>query len=184
MDKLVDYLWEIKDDIKEQYYIEILNKLKEVADLIPKTNYNKKHLVKYKMKTYICYIDDDDQYKDIKRDLYYDNYEIYNESDEYYNEDYERVKEIETDCHFYCYSREKIDFNHYTPFQVLRLIGEAKKHTIDNFLNPNVLQEHQREVQEYYKRYVDEWDNWVRIVNDSAMCINDIRFIGEEDFID
>jgi len=181
MDDIVDYLWEIKADMKEQYYIELMNKLKVIGDRLP-PKHNKKHLVKYMMKTYICYIDNDDEYKDIKNDVYYGSYEIYNESDDDINCDYERIKEIETEAHFYCYCKDKVDIESYSPFQVLRLIGESKKHIVDNYLNPNVLQEHQREVQDYYKRYIDDWDNWVRIVNEGAMCVTDIIYIGEEDF--
>jgi len=34
MDEIVSYLWDIKEDIKDQYYIEIMNKLKGISDML------------------------------------------------------------------------------------------------------------------------------------------------------
>jgi hypothetical protein len=183
MDELIGYMFDIKQEIKEQYYIDIMNRLKDIGQTMPEKE-NKKHLVKYTMKTYICYIEDDDEYEDIKKDIYYESYELYQESEEGINEDYERVKEVNTDCHFYCYSKDIIDLEYYNPLQVLRMVGDAKKFTIDHYLNPNVLQDHQREVQDYYTSYIKQWDSWCRIVNDSSMSITDIKYIGEEEFME
>tara|TARA_R110001592_G_C12986880_1_gene734695 strand:- start:340 stop:897 length:558 start_codon:yes stop_codon:yes gene_type:complete len=180
--ELSSYMWDIKGDIKEQYYIEIMNKLQGISKVLPPIN-NKKHVIRYNIKTYICYIDNNDEYKDIKKDIYYESAEIYNESDESPNEDYERIKEITTDCHFYCWANDRLDYNDLSPIELLNKIGESKKHTADYFLNPNVFTEHLRQVNEYYTRYLNEWDDWVRLYNDSSIVINEISYIDDEPFI-
>ena len=40
------------------------------------------------------------------------------------------------------------------------------------------MQEHQREVQEYYYDYKNTWDKWIRILNDVAYEVVDIEYIG------
>ena len=185
MDAIADMeaiLFDIKETLKEQDYIVLMDKLQAMANNNPRIE-DKKHRIRYSIKTSICYIEDSDQYKDIKKDLYYDSTETYSESDESINEDYEKVKVIETDGYFYCYSYDIMNEENHTPYQLLRMIGEAKKHTVDYYLNPGVFQDHQREVQDYYSRYLKNWDEWVRIVNESAMGITEIDYIGEEEFM-
>ena len=184
MDAIADmeaYLFDIKSTLKEQDYIVLMDKLQAIANNNPRVE-DKKHRVKYSIKTNICYIEDSDNYKNIKTDIYYDSSEFYNDSDEGINEDYEKVKTVQTEGHFYCYSFNVMNEDNHTPFQLLRMIGEAKKHVVDYYLNPSVFQEHQREVQDYYCRYIKNWDEWVRIVNDCAVCINQIDYVGEEEF--
>ena len=177
----MDAIADMEASLKEQDYIVLMDKLQAIANNNPRVE-DKKHRVKYSIKTSICYIEDSDNYKNIKTDIYYDSSEFYNDSEEGINEDYEKVKLIETQGHFYCYSFNVMNDEYHTPFQLLRMIGEAKKHVVDYYLNPSVFQEHQREVQDYYCRYIKNWDEWVRIVNDCAVCINQIDYVGEEEF--
>ncbi len=152
MDAIADmeaYLFDIKEDIKENYYITIMDKLQAIANNNPRIE-DKKHRISYSMKTNICYIEDSDNYKDIKKDIYYDSFEVYNESEEDINEDYEKVKTVETSGHFYCYTFDIMNDENLSPYQLLKMIGEAKKSTVDYYLNPRVFQEQQREVQDYY----------------------------------
>ena len=65
----------------------------------------------------------------------------------------------------------------------MKLVAEAKKNMIDNFVNPIIFEEHQREVQQYYTRYLREWDDWVRIVCDCPLKITAVSFIKVKDEI-
>ena len=64
------YLFDIKETLKEQDYIVLMDKLQAIANNNPRVE-DKKHRVKYSIKTKICFIDDNDEYKDIKKDIYY-----------------------------------------------------------------------------------------------------------------
>jgi len=175
---MVNILYDNKQNIKDNDYIILMDSLKELSKLRPKI-YNKKHRVSYKLTTDICFIEDFSQFEDIKKDLFSNSSYYYNESDEDFNEDYERVKSIETEGVFYCYSDEIISKETHTRFEILRLIGEARKHIADYYINPDVYEEHAREVQEYYFMYKKQWDNWIRIkyTTGEILFIDDVTFV-------
>lgn len=174
---MVDILDNIKTEIKDIDYINLMNNLKTISTFKPKY-YNNFYSVTYKIVSSICFIDDLSQFEDIKKDLYNDSPQYYTNSEEYFNEDYERMKEITTESYFYCRSSEIIDKNIHTPFEIKRLVALSKKHICDYYINPDVLEEHQREVQEYYYDYKNTWDKWVRIINDRGYEITNITSIN------
>lgn len=182
VEKMSDYLYNLRRDMKENDYIELMNQLGDINKYTPK-QYKYHHRIEYEMITQICYIDDDEEFLKQKKENYYDSYEQYQESDEPFDEDYERMKEVKTEGRFFCYTSEIIGENTHNPFEVLRLIGESKKHTLDYYCNPMVLEEHQRDVQQYYNRYLREWDDWVRIIVESPIKIVSISYIQETDDI-
>lgn len=179
---MVDILYKNKQTMPDNDYISLMDNLKTISQYRPKI-FNKKHVVRYKLKTDICFIEDLSQYEEIKKDVYNGQSMVYMESEDEFNEDYERMKTIDTHAHYYCYSSEIIDTDINTFHETLRLIGEAKKHTLDYYLNPEVMQEHQREVQEYYYDYKNTWDKWIRILNDVAYEVVDIEYIGIADSV-
>jgi len=177
---MVDLLYKNKQNMPDNDYITLMDNLKSISVFRPKV-YDKKHVVRYKLTTDICFIDDQCQYEDIKKDVYLGSTAVYNQSDEDFNEDYERKKTIDTHSFFYCYSNEIIDKEINTFNEILRLVADSKKHTLDHYINPVVFQEHQREVQEYYYDYKNTWDSWIRLLNDDAFDIVDIKHINEMD---
>lgn len=174
---MVDLLYKNKQTMPDNDYIILMDNLKTISQYRPKT-FDKIHVVRYKLKTDICFIEDLSQYEQIKEDLFHGDAMQYTESEDEFNEDYERKKTIDTQSHYYCHCSEIIDTNINTFHESLRLIGESKKHVLDYYLNPEVMQEHQREVQEYYYDYKNTWDKWIRITNDVAYEIVDIEYIG------
>mgnify|MGYP003146960548 CR=1 FL=1 len=97
---MVNTLYDNKEKMSDNDYMVLMDCLKEISKFRPKI-YNKKHKVFYKLATDICFIEDLSQYEDIKKDLFNNSSYCYNESEEEFNEDYERVKEIVTDGYFF-----------------------------------------------------------------------------------
>ena len=79
-----------------------------------------------------------------------------------------------------CHTSEIISDETHTMFESARLIGEAEKHTLDYYGNAHIMEDHQRSVQQYYNRYLNEWDNWVRIVVQVPIKITGVSFIVED----
>jgi len=177
-----NHLFEIKRDMKENDYIKLMDELSEINKYTPK-EFKYTHRVEYEMISHICYIDDDEEFLDVKKNAYYDSYEQYQESEDAIDEDYERVKEIKTEGRFFCNTTEIIGEHTHNPVEIMKLVAEAKKNMIDNFVNPIIFEEHQREVQQYYTRYLREWDDWVRIVCDCPIKITAVSFIKVKDEI-
>lgn len=176
---MVNVLYDNKQNISDNDYIILMDNLKEISKFKPKL-FNKKHRVSYKLRTDLCFIEDLSQYEDIKKDVFNNCSNYYNESEEDFNEDYERVKTVETDGFFYCYSNEIISHETHEPLEILKLVGEAQKHTDDYYIDPDIMQEHLREVQEYYHIYKKEWDEWIRIISNKAILIDSVDYMEED----
>tara|TARA_R110002110_G_scaffold215273_1_gene429160 strand:- start:927 stop:1487 length:561 start_codon:yes stop_codon:yes gene_type:complete len=176
---MVDTIDTLKEKISTQEYIDLYSSLMEINKFKPK-EFKYIHRVDYELVTHICYIDDDEEFLKIKKENYYDSYEQYQQDDEEFNEDFERQKEITTEHYFMCHTSEIITDETHTMFESARIIGEAEKHTLDYYGNAYVMEDHQRSVQQYYNRYLNEWDNWVRIVVQVPIKITAVSFIMED----
>lgn len=180
---MVDTIDCLKEKISTQEYIDLYNNLMEINKIKPVV-YNKKHRVSYQLKTNICFIEDDDEFKDIKKNTYYDSYEQYQDCEDDVNDNFERTKEIISDSYFYCYSPDVVFYDEDTAITMYKRIGEARKHVCDYMICDDLLEEHQRDVQKYYARYVKEWGDWVRIVNQNSVKITDVEFVANEIYND
>ncbi len=180
IETMSSFLFDIKRDMKTNDYIELMNQLSEINKFKP-VEFKYTHRVEYEMVSQVCYIDDDEAFLNIKKNNYYDSYEQYQEDEDDIDEDYERVKDIKTEGRFFCNTSEIIGEDTHTDYEKMKLIGEAKKNMNDCYVNPFVFEEHQREVQKYYQRYLTEWDDWVRIVCDCPIKITSVSFIKVKD---
>ena len=176
---MVETIDTLKEKISTQEYIDLYSSLMEINKFKP-TAYKYLHRVNYELVTHIAYIDDDEEFLKIKKENYYDSYEQYQNDDEEFNEDFERQKEITTESYFMCHTSEVISDETHTMFEISRIIGEAEKHTLDYYGNAHIMEEHQRSVQQYYNRYLNEWDNWVRIIVQVPIKITGVSFIVED----
>ena len=175
---MVNILFDNKQLIKDNDYIVLMDNLKELSKFRPKL-FKYKHRVSYKIVTDLCFIEDLSQFDNIKKDLFDNNSHYYNDSEEEFNEDYERVKHVETDGWFYCNSDEIISYETHSDNEIRKLIGEARKYTPNYYLDPEIHQEHIRNVIEYYEMYKKNWDEWIRIknINLDTIIIENVKYV-------
>tara|TARA_R110000787_G_scaffold91357_1_gene192659 strand:- start:36 stop:587 length:552 start_codon:yes stop_codon:yes gene_type:complete len=170
--EMVGTIENIKHKITTQEYIELYDSLMEINKTKPLL-YDKKHRVDYQLVSCICFIENNGDFDSVKRDLFYDSYEQYSECDSEPCEDYERINEIVTSGSYEIFSSEYIEFNE-NDENINKLVSQSVRAPSHYHLSDGILEIHQREVQKYYSRYIRDWNDWVRIVNTSAVTITNV----------
>tara|TARA_R110002012_G_scaffold310769_3_gene519274 strand:- start:2286 stop:2831 length:546 start_codon:yes stop_codon:yes gene_type:complete len=169
MNEATQYLFDIKKDMKENHYIDLMDILKK---LFFKTDFKYEYVVDCKITTNICWIDNCGSFQKEKDELFYDE-ETYKESAEEINTDYEKVHEISTDSTIEIISNKEYDGGDLNEF-VKQSINKT------SIIPPEIMETHQRAVQKYYEQYIRYYDNWVRIVNNENFVVFvDIDYMGE-----
>jgi Holliday junction resolvase len=169
MNEATQYLFEIKKDMKENHYIELMDILKK---LYFKSDFKYEYYVECHITTNVCWIDNCGSFDKVKEELFYDE-ETYKNSAEEYNSDYEKLHEITTDS---CI--EIISNKEYNGEDLNEFVKNAIQKT--PIIPAEIMETHQREVQKYYEQYIRYYDNWVRIVNNENFIIFvDIDYMGE-----
>ena len=169
MNEAIQYLFDIKTEMKENHYIELMDILKK---LYFKEDYKYEYVVECKIITNICWIDNCGSFDKIKEDLFYDE-DTYKETAEDYNSDYEKIHEIYTES-----SIEIISNKEYNGEELEDFVKKSIHKT--TMIPAEVMETHQRQVQHYYEKYIRYYDNWVRIVNaENFVIFEDIEYMGE-----
>lgn len=169
MNEAIQYLFDIKSNMKENHYIELMDILKK---LFFKHDYKYEYVVDLQLTTKIAWIDNCGTYDKQKEEIFYDE-NTYKDSAEEINEDYEKCHEIVSDTQFTVVSNKE-----FTSDQDLECFVKNCLHK-SPMIDSEVMERHQREVQEYYDKYIRYYDNWVRIVNDKDfITFIDIDYIG------